>query len=64
MQNEARILSGDREKFRTENNWKNDVRNLTQDWRTKQEERYVSLQKDYQRIKVDNEQLRRRIRDL
>jgi hypothetical protein len=46
------MLSGDREKLRMENNWKNDVKNLTQDWRTKQEERYVSLQREYQRVKM------------
>lgn len=63
-QEDARRAHGEREVLRAERNWKKDVSSLTQDWRTKQEERFVEVQQDYQRCKNECDQLRHRCREL
>jgi chromosome segregation ATPase len=64
VQDEARRLSGEKDILRAERNWKKEVSSLTQDWRTKQEERFVDLQQDYHHEKVEKEQMKQKCRQL
>jgi chromosome segregation ATPase len=61
---ELRQISGDREALRAERNWKKEVAGQSEDWRARQEQRYLALQQEFDRKRHEVGQLRDKNKEL
>jgi chromosome segregation ATPase len=61
---ELKQITGDREALRAERNWKKDLAGQSEDWRARQEQRYLQLQQEFDRKRHEVDQLREDVRKL